>query len=47
MYQAVGEVVPIARVQEKLRVLDLLHDLAGGVDVALADEDRVRKASNP
>ncbi len=39
--RAVGEVVLVAGVQEELRVLDLLHDLAGGVDVALADEDRV------
>ena len=39
--RAIGEVVLIPGVQEKLRVLDLLHNLAGGVDVALADEDRV------
>ena len=31
----------IAGVQEQLRLLDLRHDLASGVDVALADEDRV------
>src|SRR5260221_8130497 len=39
--RAVGKVMLVTGVQEKLRVLDVLHDLAGGVDVTLADEDRV------
>src|SRR5206468_11974991 len=38
---AVREVVLVAGVQEELRLSDLLDDLAGGVDVALAGEDRV------
>src|SRR5438309_5458114 len=39
--RVVGEVVLIAGVQEELSVLDLLDDLAGGLDVSLAHEDRV------
>ena len=31
----------VARVEEQLRVLGLVDQFAGGVDVALADEDRV------
>ena len=39
--RAVREVVLVARVEEELRVLDLLDDLAGGLDVTFANEDRV------
>src|ERR1017187_8878816 len=39
--RAVGEVVLVAGVQEQLCVLGLLDELAGGVNVAFADEDRV------
>jgi hypothetical protein len=39
--RAVGEVMLVAGVEEELRVLDLLDDLASSLDVALADEDRV------
>src|SRR5580700_8104264 len=39
--RAVGEVVLVAGVEEQLRVLGLLDELTGGVDIALAGEDRV------
>ena len=38
--RAVRELVLVAGVEEQLRVLGLLDELAGGVDVALAGEDR-------
>ena len=33
--------VLVAGVKEEFRVLDFLHDVASGVDVAFADEERV------
>ena len=33
--------MPVAGIQEALRTLDHLRDLAGGDDIPLADEDRV------
>src|SRR4029078_432389 len=39
--RAVREVMLVAGVEEELRAVDLVHELAGGVDAALADEDRV------
>ena len=39
--RAVGEVVLVAGVEEQLRVFGLPGELTGGVDVALAGEDRV------
>src|SRR5579864_327128 len=39
--RAVGKVVLVAGVEEQFGVLGLLDDLAGGVDVALAHEDRI------
>ena len=39
--RTVGEIVLIAGIKEKLRVLDLRHNLPGGIDITLAYEDRV------